>query len=101
MDVTAQVNVVFDLLLIWLGLDFDISGYFALRDRSLRRVPRLVSYLYFKLLARAERKLRERRKTGGWATRLARIMWTMKPGAINLVLAGILLILLGLLSLMA
>ena len=101
-DITRQVNTTLYLLMLAIGLDFTISGYFVLRDKSLTHVPKLVSFRFLQLFAWAEKVFAKRRSPENVLTKLAKPMYTVRAAGIYLILSdGPLTILASLLLLAA
>lgn len=97
----SQFEGLLNLFFLAIGLDFTVSGYCVLRDKSMKHVPRFVGFLCLKLFARAENLFAKRRGRENVLTKLARTMYTVRAAGIYLAISGPLLILISLSALVS
>ncbi len=97
-DITPIIAVFFNLLVFLIGLDFVWCGFWYMKTRETKRLPRLLGYLTLKLFEIGNRKSKS-------SNQIARSMFSMEVagkylivGGVGLVIEGVFLLLTQLLK---
>ena len=93
-DITPIVAVFGNLLLFLVGVDYVWCGYWYIKTRETKRLPRLLGYLTLKLFERANRKSKS-------TNQFANSMFSMETAGRYSFYGGIYLTLIGLFQLLA
>ena len=95
-DITHQVEVLFTLFALALGLDFLVSGFCVLRDKNVEHTPKFIGFIFLKAIERNEKILAGRKYSKKPLTRLARTMITLKVFGYDCIIGGIFIIIMSL-----
>jgi hypothetical protein len=91
-DITHQVDVLFTLFILALGLDLFVSGFCVLRDKNIEHTPKFIGFLFLKAVERNIKILEGRKYSKKPLTRLARRMITLKFFGYDCFIGGLLTI---------
>jgi hypothetical protein len=100
-DITRQVEVLFNLFVLALGLDFLVTGFCVLRDKNIKHTPKFIGFLFLRRVEIIEKEYAGKKYSNNPLTRLARIMFTLKFFGYDFVIGGLLIIMASLLMLLS
>ena len=87
-DITPIINVILDLVMFGIGLDFVWCGYWYLKTKETTRLPKLLGFLCLKIFEVGNKKNRSKNE-------LAKNMFSMKAAGMYLLVSGFQLMLGG------